>query len=76
MTVSMHFCICQALAEPLRRQLYQAPVSKHLLASTIVSGCLVVYGMDPHVGQSMDGHSFHWSLSVSITLTYVEIKLV
>ena len=25
-------------AEPLRRQLYQAPVSKHLLASTIVSG--------------------------------------
>ena len=31
-------CICQALAEPLRRQLYQAPVSKHLLASTTVSG--------------------------------------
>ena len=28
----------QALAESLRRQLYQAPVSKHLLASTIVSG--------------------------------------
>jgi hypothetical protein len=24
--VSIHFCICQALAEPLRRQLYQAPV--------------------------------------------------
>jgi hypothetical protein len=38
MTVSIHFCICQALAEPLRRQLYQAPVSKLLLASTIVSG--------------------------------------
>jgi hypothetical protein len=36
--VSIHFCICQALAEPLRRQLYQAPVSKLLLASTIVSG--------------------------------------
>jgi hypothetical protein len=30
--VSIHFCICQALAEPLRRQLYQAPVSKHMLA--------------------------------------------
>jgi hypothetical protein len=30
-------CLC-ALAEPLRRQLYQAPISKHLLASTIVSG--------------------------------------
>jgi hypothetical protein len=38
MAVSIHFCICQALAEPLRRQLYQAPVSKLLLASTIVSG--------------------------------------
>jgi hypothetical protein len=36
--VSIHFCICQALAEPLRRQLYQVPVSKLLLASTIVSG--------------------------------------
>jgi hypothetical protein len=30
-------CICQNLAKPLRRQLYQAPVSKHLLVSTIVS---------------------------------------
>ena len=36
--VSAHFCICQALAEPLRRQLYQAPVSKHMLSSSIVSG--------------------------------------
>jgi hypothetical protein len=38
MDASIHLCICQALAEPLRRQLYQAPVSKHLLASTTVSG--------------------------------------
>jgi hypothetical protein len=38
MAVSIHFCICQAQAEPFRRQLYQAPVSKHLLASTIMSG--------------------------------------
>jgi hypothetical protein len=38
MAVNIHFCICQALAEPLMRELYQAPVSKHLLASTIVSG--------------------------------------
>jgi hypothetical protein len=30
--------ISQALAEPLRRQLYQAPVNKLLLASAIVSG--------------------------------------
>jgi hypothetical protein len=46
MAVCIHFCICQSLAEPLRRELYQASVSKHLLASvskhllasTIVSG--------------------------------------
>jgi hypothetical protein len=38
MAVSIHFCICQALAEPLRSQVYQFPVSKLLLASTIVSG--------------------------------------
>ena len=35
---SIHLCICKALAGPLRRQLYQAPVSMHLLASIIVSG--------------------------------------
>ena len=34
---SIHLCICQALAEPIRRQTYQAPVSMHFLASTIVS---------------------------------------
>jgi hypothetical protein len=36
MTVSIHFCICQELVESLRRELHQAPLSKHL-ASTIVS---------------------------------------
>ena len=35
---SIHLCICQALAEPLRREIYQAPLSKHFLASTLVSG--------------------------------------
>jgi hypothetical protein len=38
MAVSIHFCSFQALAEPLRTQLYQGPVSKLLLASTIVPG--------------------------------------
>jgi hypothetical protein len=37
LAVSIHFCICQALAEPPRRQLYQAPVSKHMLAFTCCS---------------------------------------
>ena len=36
--VSIQFCICQVLAEPLMRQLYQAPDNKNLLASAIVSG--------------------------------------
>jgi hypothetical protein len=35
---SILICIGHALAQPLRRQLYQAPVSMHFLASTIVSG--------------------------------------
>jgi hypothetical protein len=35
--VSIYLCVCQALAEPLRRQIYQAPFSKHFLESTIVS---------------------------------------
>ena len=30
--------ICQALAEPLKRQLYQAPVFKQFLAFAIASG--------------------------------------
>jgi hypothetical protein len=38
MAVSIHLIICDALAESLRRELYQAPVSKHLLVSTTVSG--------------------------------------
>jgi hypothetical protein len=38
MAVSIHYCTCQILAERLRRQLYQALVSKLLLASIIVSG--------------------------------------
>jgi hypothetical protein len=38
---------CQVLAESLRRQPYQAPVSKYFQESTIVSGLVTVYGMDP-----------------------------
>jgi hypothetical protein len=38
LAVSIRLYTCQALAEPLRRQLHQAPVSMHFLASTMVSG--------------------------------------
>jgi hypothetical protein len=69
MTVSIHFCICQTLAEPLRRQLYQGPVSRLFLASAIVSGfggCL----WDGSAGGAVSGWSFLQSLlhiSVSVT---------
>jgi hypothetical protein len=55
MAVSIHFYICHALAEPLRRQLYQAPVSKLLLAFKIVSGFGGCLWMDPQGRQSLDG---------------------
>ena len=38
LALSFSICIGQALAQPLRGQLYQAPVSKYFLASTLVSG--------------------------------------
>jgi hypothetical protein len=37
LAVNIQLCICKTLAGPLRRQLYQAPFSKHFLVSTIVS---------------------------------------
>jgi hypothetical protein len=57
LAASIQLCICEGLTGPLRRQLYQAPVIKHFLASTVVS----VFGncwIDPHVGQSLYGLSF------------------
>jgi hypothetical protein len=54
----MHLCICQALGESLKRQLYQGPVSMYFLASTIVSGFGVCIWMDPQEGQSLNGPSF------------------
>jgi hypothetical protein len=67
MSVNIHFCICEALAEPLRRQLYQAPVSKHLLASTIVSGfddCI----WDGSSGRVVSGCPFPQSLLHTLSL--------
>jgi hypothetical protein len=62
MSVSIHFCICQALAVPLRRQKYQASVSKFLLESAIVSGFGGCLWDGSCVGQSLDGRCFSlWS---------------
>jgi hypothetical protein len=67
MTVSIHFCICQALGESLKRQLYQAPVIKNLLASTVVSwlgDCI----WDGSPGGADSGWSFLQSLFHTLTL--------
>jgi hypothetical protein len=61
MAVSIHFCICQALAEFLRKKLHQASVSKFLLAFTIVSGfddCI----WDGSPGRAVSDWSFLQSL--------------
>jgi hypothetical protein len=58
LAVSIHLCICQALAEPLRRQLYQAPVSKHFLASTVVSRFGNCIWDESPGGQFLDGLFF------------------
>jgi hypothetical protein len=58
LAVSIYLCTCQDLAEPLRRQLYQAPFRKHFLASTIVTrfgDC--IWNGSPD-GQSLDGLFF------------------
>jgi hypothetical protein len=50
MAESIHLCICQVLAEPLRRQPHQPSVSKYLLASTQVSGFVMYMGWIPRWG--------------------------
>ena len=61
LAVRICLCICQVLAEPLRRQLYQAPAIMHFLASIIVSG----FGnrlWDGFPGRPVTGWSFLQSL--------------
>ena len=45
--VNICTCIGQVLIETLRRQPYQAPVSKHFLASGICGGLVSADGVDP-----------------------------
>ena len=64
---STHLCIYQALTKPLRRQLYQPPVSKHFLTSTIVSG-FAGYIWDGSPGGAVSGWSFFQSLLHTLSL--------
>jgi hypothetical protein len=67
LAVSIHFCICQALAEPLRRLISHTLVSKLFLASTIVSE----FGdskWDGSPGGTLSGWSFLQSLLHMLSL--------
>jgi hypothetical protein len=69
MTVSIHFCICQALGGPPRRQLYQALVSKILLASAIVpgfNGCLWCESPDLGISGWLFLQILLWTLSLKL----------
>ena len=63
---SICLCICQALSEPLRRQPHQAPVSKHFLASTIVSG-FGVYMWDGYQSGAVSGWPFLQALIFTLS---------
>jgi hypothetical protein len=67
---SIHICISQDMAEPLRRQLYQAPVGKHFLASAIVSGFGVCM-WDGSPGGAVSGWPFLQSLFHSLSLYFL-----
>ena len=57
MDASIRISIAEVLAEPLRRQLYQTTVRKHILASAIVSG-FGVYRWDGSLGGAVSAPLF------------------
>ena len=69
--LAVYICICigQVLAMPLKRQLYQAPVSKHFVASAIVSRFGVCLWDGSPVGLS-SGCPFFQSLLHSLSLDF------
>ena len=68
LAASIHICIGQDLAKPLRRKLYQAPVSKHFLAPAIVSGFGVCM-WEESPGGAVSGCSFLQSPLHSLSLS-------
>jgi hypothetical protein len=69
LAVSIHICTGQDLAEPLRRQLYQTPVSKRFLASAIVSGFGVCM-WDGSPGWTVSGWPLFQTLFHSLSLHF------
>ena len=70
LVVSICICIVQGLAKPLRRQLYQTPVSKHFLTSAIVSG-FGDYIWDESPLGTVSGWPFLHSLVHSLSLYFL-----
>jgi len=69
LAVSIHICIFQTMEEPLRRQLYQAPVSKLFLASAIVTGFVMVL-CDGSPGGAVPGWPLLQSLLHTLSLYF------
>ena len=74
MAESFHFSICHALAEPLRGHLYQAPLTKHLLASAIVFG-FDVYRWDGFLAGAVSGWPVFQSLLYTLSLHFLLIGI-
>jgi len=70
LAVYILICIGSALAEPLRGQLYQAPVSMHFLASAIMSG-FGVCRCDGSLGRAVSGWPFFQFLLHSLSLHFL-----
>jgi hypothetical protein len=67
--VSIYICISQALAEPPRGQLYQAPGSKYFLTSAIVSK-FGICRWNGSLGGVVSGWPFLHSLLHSLSLNF------
>jgi len=67
---NIHICISQALAEPLRGQLYQAPVNKCFVVSAIVSG-FGACRYDGSLGEAISGWPFLQSQLYSLSLHFL-----
>ena len=71
----MQICIGKDIANPLKRHPYQAPISKHFLASTIVfvvRGCI----WDGYSGGAVSGWPFLPSLLHSLFLPYLQTEVI
>jgi len=74
LVASIHLCICQALAKPLRRQLYQVPVSIHFLASSILPSLVAVYIWAGSAGGAGSECPFLQSLNKQYILDSIFLK--